>query len=140
MTNAIVALPSFAGEPGKIFDFNLTLPIIAAEFLLLMVILDKTVFGPVGKALDDRDNLIRDQLAAVGDNSSAVADLIVSVRIRVPPDTNPPKPTMRAPRSSRARVDPRVSGGLIDRLRSAPRWRPVEGFPHPKMDKTRGPG
>ena len=89
MTNAIVALPSFAGEPGKIFDFNLTLPIIAAEFLLLMVILDKTVFGPVGKALDDRGKLIRDQLAAVGDNSSAVADLIVSVRIRVPPDTNP---------------------------------------------------
>merc|ERR1711966_465552 len=74
--NALVALPSFAGEPGKIFDFNLTLPIIATEFLLLMVILDKTVFGPVGKALDDRDELIRTQLAAVGDNSSAVADLI----------------------------------------------------------------
>merc|ERR1711966_448207 len=75
-TNAVIALPSLAGEPGKIFDFNLTLPIIASEFLLLMVILDKTIFGPVGKALDDRDALIRDQLAAVGDNSTAVADLI----------------------------------------------------------------
>ena len=61
VTNAVVALPSHAGEPGKIFDFNLTLPIIATEFLLLMVILDKTVFGPVGKALDDRDKLIRDR-------------------------------------------------------------------------------
>ena len=77
VTNAVVALPSLAGEPGKIFDFNLTLPIIATEFLLLMVILDKTVFGPVGKAIDDRDKLIRDQLSAVGDNSTAVADLIV---------------------------------------------------------------
>lgn len=77
VANALYALPSLAGEPGKIFDFNLTLPIIASEFLLLMVILDKTVFGPVGKALDDRDELIRSQLAAVGDNSSAVADLIV---------------------------------------------------------------
>ena len=76
VTNAVVALPSLAGEPGKIFDFNLTLPIIATEFLLLMVILDKTVFGPVGKAIDDRDKLIRDQLSAVGDNSTAVADLI----------------------------------------------------------------
>jgi F-type H+-transporting ATPase subunit b len=76
VTNALVAMPSMAGEPGKIFDFNLTLPIIATEFLLLMVILDKTIFGPVGKALDDRDALIRDQLAAVGDNSTAVADLI----------------------------------------------------------------
>ena len=55
VTNALVAMPSMAGEPGKIFDFNLTLPIIATEFLLLMVILDKTIFGPVGKALDDRD-------------------------------------------------------------------------------------
>lgn len=76
VTNALLVAPSMAGEPGKIFDFNLTLPIIATEFLLLMVILDKTIFGPVGKALDDRDQLIRDQLAAVGDNSSAVADLI----------------------------------------------------------------
>ena len=76
VTNALLVAPSFAGEPGKIFDFNLTLPIIATEFLLLMVILDKTIFGPVGKALDDRDALIRDQLAAVGDNSTAVADLI----------------------------------------------------------------
>jgi F-type H+-transporting ATPase subunit b len=75
-TNAVIALPSLAGEPGKIFDFNLTLPIIASEFLLLMVILDKTVFGPVGKALDDRDALIRSQLAAVGDNSTEVANLI----------------------------------------------------------------
>ena len=61
VTNALVAMPSMAGEPGKIFDFNLTLPIIATEFLLLMVILDKTIFGPVGKALDDRDALIRDE-------------------------------------------------------------------------------
>ena len=79
LTNAVMVLPSLAGEPGKIFDFNLTLPIIASEFLLLMVILDKTVFGPVGKALDDRDALIRSQLAAVGDNSTEVANLIVSV-------------------------------------------------------------
>ena len=77
MSNALIALPSFAGEPSKIFDFNLTLPIIASEFLLLMVILDKTVFGPVGKALDDRDALIRSQLEAVGDNSTEVANLIV---------------------------------------------------------------
>jgi len=76
LSNALTALPSLAGEPGKIFDFNLTLPIIAAEFLLLMVILDKTVFGPVGKALDDRDALIRSQLEAVGDNSTEVANLI----------------------------------------------------------------
>jgi len=35
VANALIVLPSHA-EAGKIFDFNLTLPIIAAEFLALM--------------------------------------------------------------------------------------------------------
>jgi len=78
LVNAVAASPAHA-EAGKLFDFDLTLPIIATEFLLLMTILDKTVFGPVGKALDDRDELIRSQLAAVGDNSSEVESLIVSI-------------------------------------------------------------
>jgi hypothetical protein len=81
LVNAVAASPAHA-EAGKLFDFDLTLPIIATEFLLLMTILDKTVFGPVGKALDDRDELIRSQLAAVGDNSSEVESLIVSIRLR----------------------------------------------------------
>lgn len=73
-------VPAAHAEAGKLFDFDLTLPIIATEFLLLMTILDKTVFGPVGKALDDRDELIRSQLAAVGDNSTEVDNLIVRLR------------------------------------------------------------
>lgn len=81
LVNAVAASPAHA-EAGKLFDFDLTLPIIATEFLLLMTILDKTVFGPVGKALDDRDELIRSQLAAVGDNSSEVESLIVSIHSR----------------------------------------------------------
>ena len=82
LVNAVAASPAHA-EAGKLFDFDLTLPIIATEFLLLMTILDKTVFGPVGKALDDRDELIRSQLAAVGDNSSEVESLIVSIWIHL---------------------------------------------------------
>jgi F-type H+-transporting ATPase subunit b len=107
-----------AGEPGKIFDFNLTLPIIATEFLLLMVILDKTIFGPVGKALDDRDALIRDQLAAVGDNSTAVADLIVRTRnAQRDPLPNP------SASSEGERTCPRPArvSGAGDRARSASR-------------------
>ena len=41
------------------------------------------MFGPVGKALDDRDELIRSQLAAVGDNSAEVENLIVRYFLRV---------------------------------------------------------
>jgi len=73
---AAALVPAAHAEAGKLFDFDLTLPIIATEFLILMTILDKTVFGPVGKALDDRDELIRSQLAAVGDNSAEVDGLI----------------------------------------------------------------
>lgn len=61
ITNALMALPAHA-EAGKIFDFNLTLPIMAGQFLLLMVFLDKFWFGPVGKVLDERDGYIREQL------------------------------------------------------------------------------
>jgi F-type H+-transporting ATPase subunit b len=48
VANALMALPA-AAEAGKLFDFNLTLPIMAGELLLLMVFLDKFWFGPVGK-------------------------------------------------------------------------------------------
>ena len=79
---AATMVPAAHAEAGKLFDFDLTLPIIATEFLLLMTILDKTIFGPVGKALDDRDELIRSQLAAVGDNSTEVDNLIVRTSMR----------------------------------------------------------
>ena len=47
---------------GKIFDFNLTLPIMTGQVLLLMVFLDKFWVTPVGKVLDERDGYIREQL------------------------------------------------------------------------------
>lgn len=61
ISNALMALPAHA-EAGKIFDFNLTLPIMVGQFLLLMVFLDKFWFGPVGRVLDERDGYIREQL------------------------------------------------------------------------------
>jgi type II secretory pathway component PulM len=53
-------------------DFNLTMPVMAGEFLLLMVFLDKFWFGPVGATLDARDAELRAKLALVKDNGSAV--------------------------------------------------------------------
>jgi F-type H+-transporting ATPase subunit b len=67
--NIIMAMPASA-EAGKIFDFNLTLPVMAGQFLALMFFLDKFWFGPVGKVLDERDELIRSRLASVKGNSS----------------------------------------------------------------------
>ncbi|MQL69899.1 hypothetical protein Taro_002206 [Colocasia esculenta] len=62
-------------EKAALFDFNLTLPAIAAEFLLLMVALDKVYFTPLGKFMDDRDAAIRAKLSDVKDTSSDVKQL-----------------------------------------------------------------
>ena len=64
ITNLLATLPAQA-EAGKIFDFNLTLPVMATQFLLLMVFLDKFWFTPVGQVLDNRDKLLREQLGSV---------------------------------------------------------------------------
>jgi F-type H+-transporting ATPase subunit b len=74
VTNMIATLPAHA-EAGKIFDFNLTLPIMAGQFLLLMVFLEKTWFSPVGKVLDERDKKLRDMLGSVKDNSTELQTL-----------------------------------------------------------------
>jgi ATP synthase B/B' CF(0) len=74
VANVLMALPAHA-EAGKIFDFNLTLPIMAAEFLVLMVFLDKTWFGPVGALLEERDSELRNKLGSVRDNSGQIAAL-----------------------------------------------------------------
>lgn len=46
-----------------------------AQFLLLMVFLEKTWFSPVGKALDDRDATLRSKLGSVKDNSGDLKKL-----------------------------------------------------------------
>lgn len=74
VANAVAASPAFA-EAGKIFDFNLTLPLMAGQFLLLMVFLDKTWFGPVGKVLDERDQMLREQMAFAKDGGGELEAL-----------------------------------------------------------------
>jgi F-type H+-transporting ATPase subunit b len=74
LSNVLMSLPAHA-EAGKIFDFNLTMPIMAGQFLLLMVFLEKSWFTPVGKLLDERDGSLREKLAIVKDNSGAVSEL-----------------------------------------------------------------
>jgi F-type H+-transporting ATPase subunit b len=41
------------------FDFDATLPLMAVQFLLLMVVLNAVFYKPLMKSLDDRDNYIR---------------------------------------------------------------------------------
>lgn len=70
-------LPALAAdiEKAALFDFNLTLPFITIEFLLLMVALDKLYFSPLGKFMDDRDAKIRAELGGVKDASEELRQL-----------------------------------------------------------------
>ncbi len=44
------------------FDFDATLPLMALQFLLLAAVLNVIFYKPLTKALDDRDNYIRNNL------------------------------------------------------------------------------
>ncbi len=41
------------------FDFDATLPLMAIQFLVLVVLLDKLFYTPFGKTLDDRSEYVR---------------------------------------------------------------------------------
>ena len=65
MTNTLfsLALEAVSTESeGGLFDFNATLPIMAIQILLLMVVLNITFYKPIGQVLDERDEWIRKQL------------------------------------------------------------------------------
>ena len=58
-----LALQSVSTESeGGLFDFNATLPIMAVQVLLLMVVLNIIFYKPVGQVLDEREESIRKQL------------------------------------------------------------------------------
>merc|ERR1711971_1006079 len=71
LLNFFLVVPAHA-DAGKIFDFNATLPVMAIQFLLLMIFLEKTWFGPVGELLDKRNEKI---LARVKSLTSGTEEL-----------------------------------------------------------------
>jgi F-type H+-transporting ATPase subunit b len=46
-------------KEGGLFDLDATLPIMALQFLLLVAILNGVFYKPLGKAIDDREELVR---------------------------------------------------------------------------------
>jgi len=68
VANCLMAAPASAG--GALFDFNLTLPIMVGQFVLLVFFLDNVYFKRVAKILAERDELIRNKLASAGDDNS----------------------------------------------------------------------
>jgi F-type H+-transporting ATPase subunit b len=51
-----------AGKEGGLFDFDATLPLMALQFIVLVVVLNALFYKPLTKAIDDRDEFIRKNL------------------------------------------------------------------------------
>lgn len=51
-----------AAKEGGLFDFDATLPLMALQFLLLVVVLNAVFYKPLSKAIDERDDYIRNNL------------------------------------------------------------------------------
>jgi F-type H+-transporting ATPase subunit b len=64
MTNLIflLAQETATESEGGLFDFNATLPLMALQILLLMVVLNLVFYTPIAKVLDERDEYIRKNL------------------------------------------------------------------------------
>ena len=52
---------------GGLFDFNATLPLMAIQFVLLMVVLTFIFYKPVSKVLDEREEYISGNLTQASD-------------------------------------------------------------------------
>lgn len=46
-------------EGGGLFDINATLPVMAIQFVLLVIVLNALFYKPLGKAIDERADYIR---------------------------------------------------------------------------------
>lgn len=63
MTHWTFLLAVESAEPsGGLFNFDATLPIMAVQFLLLVVILNAIFFKPLTKAIDDRNDYVRSNI------------------------------------------------------------------------------
>jgi F-type H+-transporting ATPase subunit b len=65
ITNLLFFLATEAAEKaeGGLFDIDATLPVMAIQFLILAAILNALLYKPLGNAIDERGNYVRNTLA-----------------------------------------------------------------------------
>jgi len=61
--------------PGGLFDFNLTLPLVAIQFLVLMGILNALLYNPLLAAIAERNEFILNNLAKASEILSKANEL-----------------------------------------------------------------
>ena len=68
---SILISSSEVSGPGGLFDFNLTLPLVAIQFILLVVILNIILYNPLLTIIEERKEYI---LTNLGKASSALSE------------------------------------------------------------------
>ncbi len=58
-------------ESGGLFDINATLPLMAIQFLVLAVILNKFFYKPLGDAIDERDGYVSSNIVSAKEQLAA---------------------------------------------------------------------
>ncbi len=75
---AIISAETLLTESeGGLFDFNATLPLMALQFLLLMVLLNIIFYKPVAKILDERNEYIRNSLTTASASLKKADELTI---------------------------------------------------------------
>lgn len=78
MTNWMILLAAEAVETtkeGGLFDFDLTLPLIAVQFLVLVALLNVLFYKPLTRILDERAEYIRNNLNEAKENAKKSEEL-----------------------------------------------------------------
>ncbi|MGB2926704.1 MAG: F0F1 ATP synthase subunit B' [Limnothrix sp.] len=80
MTHWTIVLATEAVEKtaeGGLFDFDATLPVMAIQFLVLAALLNKLFYQPLGKAIDERSDYVRNSLVDAKERQQKAESLAV---------------------------------------------------------------
>lgn len=74
-TILLAAEAAAEGGKGGLFDIDATLPLMAVQFVILVIVLNAIFYKPLGKAIDDRSAYIRNNLAEAKERLSKAENL-----------------------------------------------------------------
>lgn len=74
-TILLAAETASEGGKGGLFDIDATLPLMAIQFVLLVILLNAVFYKPLGKAIDERDSYIRTNLSDAKERLSKAENL-----------------------------------------------------------------
>ena len=71
-----INLSAEVSGPGGLFDFDLTLPLVAIQFVLLMFVLNTILYNPLLSVIDERKQYILKNLGKASELLSEANDLV----------------------------------------------------------------